>query len=108
MKPSNLPELSEEEKKILAPSVSMLRPFVGMLSSAIQNTSTPDEALARQLGGFIPPNLYESMIALCGIVEARGPEVLGHIHPNLINPRWVPVMGIMRRELTAVLNQGDE
>jgi hypothetical protein len=107
-KQMSLPELSQEEKKIIAPSVSMLRPFGGMLSNAIQNTGTPDDALARQLGGFIPPNLYESTIALCDLVENRGHSILGHIHPSLVNPRWEPVMRIMKRELSAVLNQGEE
>jgi len=107
-KQMNLPELSQEEKQAIAPAVSMLRPFVGMLSSAIKNTGTPDEAIARQLGGFIPPNLYDSTIALCALVETRGPEVLGHIAPGLVDPRWSPVLRIMRRELNAVLSQDGE
>ena len=103
----NLPELTQEEKQAIAPAVSMLGPFSGKLRSTIDSPS-PDAVLARELGGYIPPTLYDSTIALCKIVKTKGVEVLGYINPSLPHPRWASILEIMGRELSMVLNQGEE
>jgi hypothetical protein len=85
-------KLTEDEKQMLFLAVAGLRPFLGALLSLANRPGMTDEQRAAELSGYIPDACAAPMIALIGMKDRLGLDVLSLIGPQFATPQWGAIL----------------
>ena len=90
-----MPNLTDDERKLLGRGIAMLRPFGGQLAELTKTEATNDQIVA-ELEGYIPDSMIDSINALDDACQKYGPAILGQIHPELATERWAAIVKALR------------
>jgi len=94
-----VPMLTPQEQNSIGQVVAMLKNYGPILANMGKGPESAEQ-IAGNLAPWIPPASYGQVVALCDLVEAKGPEVLNVIHPELGNERWKEILRALVAELT--------
>lgn len=94
MEPPVSINLTPEQQRILAPAVAMLGSFKELLVRTFAGPHPP-EAIAKDLGKWIPGPMKPALQCLSGLIDAQGPQVLSMIDPRLATEKAAAVVKLL-------------
>lgn len=98
MNKPQLPTLTPQEQAAAAPAVKALQPWAGQLLQLGAQPITAEEA-SSELVGLIPPVFYEALVQFDDLAQAKGPGLLGYIHPDMATERWREILHALAENL---------
>lgn len=89
-------QMTEEERGTVFPAVAGLRPFLGALLALANRPGLTDQQRAEELSSYIPDAYAGPMMALIGLKDRMGLDVLHLIGPQFATPQWSAILDHLR------------